>query len=221
MGVSLLFAREAAAHRSRVRLPDHLDRYRRRGTIMEVVLLSAHRTDDDRLTGLALTAREGRPADLDAFARAAYPDVRRFLVHLTDRETADDLTQETFLRMLASLPGFAGRSSARTWLLSIARRVVVDRFRAAAARPRIADLPDWQATAERRQRRDVPGPEDWVALADLLAHVPYERREAFVLTQVLGVPYAEAARMLGCPIGTVRSRVARARTQLISFWTAA
>ncbi|WP_246060382.1 sigma-70 family RNA polymerase sigma factor [Herbidospora galbida] len=173
------------------------------------------------LTELALTARSGDPADLDAFVRAAYPDVRRFLVRLTDRETADDLVQETFLRVLASLPGFAGRSSARTWLLSIARRVVVDRFRAASARPKVADLTDWQTTAERRRHRDAAGLDEWVALADLLDQVPCERREAFVLTQVIGVPYAEAARLLGCPIGTVRSRVARARTQLVSSWTAA
>ncbi|GAB1822718.1 sigma-70 family RNA polymerase sigma factor [Herbidospora sp. RD11066] len=175
---------------------------------------------DDPLTELALTARTGRAADIDAFVRAAYPDVRRFLVHLTDRETADDLVQETFLRMLPSLPRFAGQSSARTWLLSIARRVVVDRFRAASARPKVADLADWQTTAERRQPRDVPWLDEGVALADLLAHVPCERREAFVLTQVIGVPYAEAAELLGCPIGTVRSRVARARTQLVTSWNA-
>nr|WP_062343113.1 sigma-70 family RNA polymerase sigma factor [Herbidospora sakaeratensis] len=173
------------------------------------------------LTELALTARTGEAADVEAFVRAAYPDVRRFLVHLTDRETADDLVQETFLRALASLPRFAGRSSARTWLSSIARRVVVDRFRAASARPKVADLADWQTTAERSRHRGAAGLDEWVALADLLDHVPGERRDAFVLTQVMGVPYAEAAELLGCPVGTVRSRVARARTQLVSSWTAA
>ncbi|WP_034385643.1 sigma-70 family RNA polymerase sigma factor [Herbidospora cretacea] len=185
---------------------------------MEVLPLAA-RSDDDRLTELALSARTGEAADLDAFVRAAYPDVRRFLARLTDRETAEDLVQETFLRVLASLPRFAGRSSARTWLLAIARRVVVDRYRAASARPKVADVADWQTTAERRQPGTPAGLDEWVALADLLAHVPGERREAFVLTQVIGVPYAEAARLLGCPVGTVRSRVARARTQLLSSWT--
>ncbi|RCG27038.1 RNA polymerase subunit sigma [Sphaerisporangium album] len=177
-----------------------------------------HRTPDDdrRLTVLALAAREGRPADIEAFARAIYPDVQRFTTYLTDPQAAEDLTQETLVRVLGSLPRFAGRSSARTWLLSIVRRVVVDRFRTAAVRPVIADVPDWQLAAERRQLRDLPGAEDGVALADLLDKVPPDRRQAFVLTQLAGLPYAEAADLIGCPIGTVRSRVARARAQLMA-----
>ncbi|MFJ2031185.1 sigma-70 family RNA polymerase sigma factor [Streptosporangium sp. NPDC087985] len=176
---------------------------------------------DDHLTVLALAARAGAPADVEAFTRAVYTDVRRFIAYLAGSHSAEDLTQETFLRVLGSLPRFAGRSSARTWLLSIARRVVVDRFRSAASRPIVADLADWQAAAERCQPRGLPGCEDGVALADLLAKVPRERREAFVLTQLVGMPYAEAAAMIGCPIGTVRSRVARARSQLISSLEAA
>ncbi|GAA3067834.1 sigma-70 family RNA polymerase sigma factor [Streptosporangium carneum] len=176
---------------------------------------------DDHLTALALAARGGAPSDVEAFTCAVYPDVRRFVAHLAGTHAAEDLTQETFVRVLGSLPRFAGRSSARTWLLSIARRVVVDRFRSAASRPVVADLADWQGAAERCQPRGLPGREDGVALADLLAKVPRERREAFVLTQLAGIPYAEAAAMIGCPIGTVRSRVARARSQLVASLEAA
>ncbi|MEV8633944.1 sigma-70 family RNA polymerase sigma factor [Streptosporangium sp. NPDC051023] len=176
---------------------------------------------DEHVTVLALAARGGTPAAVEAFTRAVYPDVRRFVAYLAGAHTAEDLTQETFLRVLGSLPRFAGRSSARTWLLTIARRVVVDRFRSAACRPIVADLADWQSAAERRQPRGLPGCEDGVALADLLARVPHERREAFVLTQLVGMPYTEAAAMIGCPVGTVRSRVARARSQLIESLAAA
>jgi len=56
-----------------------------------------------------------------------------------------------------------------------------------------------------------------VALTDLLATLPAERREAFVMTTLLGLPYEEAAEMTGCPIGTVRSRVFRARTALVGL----
>ncbi len=177
--------------------------------------------DDRRLTLLALAARDGASADVEAFARAMYADVRRFLAYLTDTQSADDLTQETFVRALRSLPRFAGKSSARAWLLSIARRVAVDGFRAARARPVAADLADWQAAAERCQPRDLPGSQDGLELAELLAEVPAERRRAFVLTQVLGLHYTEAADLLGCPVGTVRSRVARARHQLSTSWLAA
>jgi RNA polymerase sigma-70 factor (ECF subfamily) len=172
--------------------------------------------DDERLTALALAAGQGRPADVEAFVRATQRDVWRFVAHLTDVGSADDLTQETFLRALVGLPAFAGRSSARTWLLSIARRTVVDRYRSAAARPRCAALADWEAAAE-LQPSSAVGFEDEVVLTDLLTCVPAQRREAFVLTQVVGLSYAETAALVGCPVGTVRSRVARARDQLVAL----
>ncbi|MFE4453397.1 sigma-70 family RNA polymerase sigma factor [Streptomyces sp. NPDC056796] len=175
---------------------------------------------DAEATRLALAARDGDPAKADRFVRALHSDVRRYVAHLSaDPQGADDLTQDVFLRALTSLPGFEGRSSARTWLLSIARRTVADSLRRAAARPRLAGRDDWQGTVERAQPVGVPGFEEGVALAELLAVIPAERREAFVLTQLLGLPYAEAATAIGCPVGTVRSRVARARTALVALLT--
>lgn len=177
--------------------------------------------DDEQLTVLALSARDGGRAEIEAFVRATHRDVWRFVAHLTDPQSADDLAQETFLRALGSLPRFAGRASARTWLLSIARRVVVDRYRRNSVRPRSAALPDWRETVEQQQPMDLPGFDEGVALTDLLAAVPPARREAFVLTQITGLSYAEAAEVAGCPVGTVRSRVARAREQLVELLLAA
>ncbi|THA50147.1 sigma-70 family RNA polymerase sigma factor [Streptomyces sp. A1136] len=180
-----------------------------------------HTPDSDAVvTQLALAARDGDPAKTDRFVRALHRDVWRYVAYLSaDPQAAEDLTQDVFLRALAALPRFEGRSSARTWLLSIARRTVVDSVRHAAARPRLSDRYDWQSAAEQNQPYDLPGFEDGIALAELLATIPAERREAFVLTQLLGLPYAEAAVAVGCPIGTVRSRVARARTALIAMLT--
>ncbi|MFE2157836.1 sigma-70 family RNA polymerase sigma factor [Streptomyces lydicus] len=178
--------------------------------------------DDAQLTALALAARDGDPDAVERFIRSSHRHVWRFVAHLSgETHTADDLAQETFLRALTSLPRFAGRSCARTWLLSIARRVVIDRYRSAAARPRIADVDDWQAVAEHRQPLCLPGFDDGLALSELLDALEGERREAFVLTQLVGLPYADAAAVVGCPIGTVRSRVARARADLIAWLTSA
>ncbi|CAL9519738.1 sigma-70 family RNA polymerase sigma factor [Streptomyces sp. enrichment culture] len=173
-------------------------------------------TADESTTAWALAARGGDPAAVEHFVRALHRDVRHYVTYLSaDPQAAEDLAQDTFLRALGSLHRFEGRSSARTWLLSIARRAVIDSYRYASARPRPADTDDWQAAAEGAQPRGLPGFDDGVALAELLDALPEERREAFVLTQLLGMPYAEAAELSDCPVGTVRSRVARARSSLI------
>lgn len=186
---------------------------------MTVSVLPAPRTKrasaDAAATAWALAARGGDPSAAEHFVRALHNDVLCYVAHLTgDPQTVHDLTQDTFARAFGSLHRFEGRASARTWLLSIARRAVADSFRYAAARPRLADIPDWQALVERGQPCDLPGFEDGVALLDLLAALPEERREAFVLTQIVGLSYEEAAGFTGCPVGTVRSRVSRARAAL-------
>ncbi|MFB6550548.1 sigma-70 family RNA polymerase sigma factor [Streptomyces sp. NPDC056405] len=175
-------------------------------------------TKEASITAWALAARTGDPVAVDRFVRALHRDVRHYVTFLgADPQSAEDLTQDTFLRALGSLHRFEGRSSARTWLLAIARRAVVDSIRYDSSRPRLAATDDWESAVERTQPRDLPGFDDGIALADLLAALPDDRREAFVLTQLLGLPYAEAADVSECPIGTVRSRVARARASLIEW----
>ncbi|WP_416483687.1 sigma-70 family RNA polymerase sigma factor [Streptomyces sp. CL12] len=170
---------------------------------------------DASATAWALAARGGDPDAADHFVRALHADVLRYVTYLSgDPQTAHDLTQDTFARAFGSLHRYEGRASARTWLLSIARRAVADSLRRAAARPRIADTVDWQTAVEGTQPRGLPGFDDGIALLDLLETLPDERREAFLLTQVVGLSYEEAAGFTGCPIGTVRSRVSRARATL-------
>ncbi|WP_233359852.1 MULTISPECIES: sigma-70 family RNA polymerase sigma factor [unclassified Streptomyces] len=170
---------------------------------------------DASATAWALAARGGDPDAADHFVRALHADVLRYVTYLSgDPQTAHDLTQDTFARAFGSLHRYEGRASARTWLLSIARRAVADSLRRAAVRPRIADTVDWQTAVEGTQPRGLPGFDDGIALLDLLETLPDERREAFLLTQVVGLSYEEAAGFTGCPIGTVRSRVSRARATL-------
>lgn len=170
------------------------------------------------MTALALAAGAGDRDALERFIRSTQRDVWRLVAHLGGIGVADDLTQEVYLRALRSLPGFEGRSSARTWLLSIARRTVVDHIRAALARPSIAWSADYLLVSDADRYAEhtrSAGFEDVVELNVMLAGLAPERREALLLTQVLGLSYAEAAEVAGCPIGTVRSRVARAREDLI------
>jgi RNA polymerase sigma-70 factor (ECF subfamily) len=174
----------------------------------------ADRVDDDQITAWAFAAGRGDRAALTAFIRATQRDVHRFLAHLSSPREAEDLAQETYLRALRALPHFAGRSSARTWLLSVARHTAADAVRSATRRPRTTSVEDPAATADPRAIRSAV--DEAVLLRTLVAALDTQRREAFVLTQVLDLSYTEAAEVCGCPIGTIRSRVARAREDLIT-----
>lgn len=167
--------------------------------------------DDDQVTRLAKAAGRGDRAALSKFIEATQRDVWRLVAHLADPGSADDLTQETFLRAIGALPRFTGRSTARTWLLSIARRVVVDQIRYNTSRPRTTQLVDTETLGHGRRGSRI---ENVVEIRILLDGLESERREALILTQVLGLSYVEAAAVCGCPVGTIRSRVARARDDL-------
>jgi len=161
----------------------------------------------DALTSDALLAGTGDEAAFERLVRATQADVWRLCCHFGSRDAADDLVQSTYLRAWRSLPGFRAESSARTWLLAIARRVAADHVRALRRQRRAADssIPD------------LTSPDDTgVVDVDLLiAGLGDDRRQAMFLTQFLGLSYAEAATVCDCPIGTIRSRVARARQEIV------
>jgi len=168
----------------------------------------------DELARVAAAAADGDPLAAAAFVRATQADVWRLCAHLGDRQSADDLTQETYLRAFGSLHRFAGRSTVRTWLFSIARRTCADAIRRTGRR-RLTLVGD----DELLERADTGNTADRVGedavVGDLLARLHPDRREAFVLTQLMGLPYAEAAAVADVPVGTIRSRVARARADLV------
>jgi RNA polymerase sigma-70 factor (ECF subfamily) len=169
----------------------------------------------DELERVAAAAAEGDPLAAAAFVRATQSDVWRLCTALGDRDTTEDLAQETYLRAFAALPGFEGRSSVRTWLLSIARRVCADAVR--SRRRRRVTLVREDVELEALAPADgADRPAEGSIVADLLLRLDPDRREAFVLTQLLGLPYAEAAAVVDCPVGTIRSRVARARADLVA-----
>ncbi|SNR72397.1 sigma-70 family RNA polymerase sigma factor [Blastococcus mobilis] len=169
----------------------------------------------DDLARTAADAAGGDPLAAAALVRATQSDVWRLCAALGDRDSADDLTQETYLRAFGALHRFEHRSSVRTWLLSIARRVCADALRSRRRRRMTLVRDDADLESLSRPRGADPVAEG-ATVVDLLARLDVDRREAFVLTQLLGLPYAEAAEVAGCPVGTIRSRVARARADLVA-----
>jgi RNA polymerase sigma-70 factor (ECF subfamily) len=164
--------------------------------------------DDAEITQFALAAQRGDRAAAAGFVRSTQRQLRRLMAYLGDPGQADDLAQETYLRAFAALPRYEGRSPARMWLLAIARRVAADQVRTAQRSPRTTSADTWLDT-------EVAGPEGLVALRAAIDALDPERREAFVLTRVVGLSYAEAAEVCDCPVGTIRSRVFRARGELV------
>lgn len=166
----------------------------------------------DHLTGLLVAARDGDGDALERFVAETQGDVWRLCRYLGDVGHTDDLAQETYERAIASLHRFRGDGHARGWLLTIARRTCADHTRRAVRRRRLEHRVRHHADTATLMTPDSSGRVD---LDDLLEHLDADRRDAFVLTQVLGLRYDEAAEVLSCPIGTVRSRVSRARGDLV------
>lgn len=150
--------------------------------------------------------------DLEAFeelVRSCQAQVYRVaLVFVRDRGLAEDVTQETFLRAYRSLGGFRGDAKVTTWLCRIARNAAVDAVRRAAHQ---------RALAERmREPDDGPDPSIRVAVAAAVDGLPVHLREPFVLIEVLGFSYREAAKVLSVLEGTLKSRMHKARSLLMA-----
>jgi RNA polymerase sigma-70 factor, ECF subfamily len=166
----------------------------------------------DELTSVARAAGRGDRDALARFVRQTQGDVWRFCAHLVDPAAADDLAQETYLRAIPALRRFRGDAPVRAWLLAIARRACTAEIDARVRGRELAARLAAESAAGPPPSAPDPGAQASVAL--LLGALDADRRAAFVLTQLIGCSYAEAAEICGCPVGTIRSRVARARADL-------
>lgn len=153
---------------------------------------------------LAAAAAGGDHRALGELVRCLQAPVWRFAYHLTrNRDLADEAAQETWARAVRSLPRFRGDSAVLTWLLAIARNVVAGLIRDKYRRvPEVAPTPAWTSTG-------------LVEVEAEIARLPAPLAEALVLTQVVGLSYEETAEVMGVAIGTIRSRVFRARAALV------
>ena len=162
---------------------------------------------DDPLRPDVEAALEGDDVAVGELVRITQPAVWQVCAALGSAGEVEDLVQETYLRALGALPRYRADAPVRVWLLAIARRVCADHVRRRQRRRRLLERVRGVTTA-----LEVPAPEVVDDLLDVLAP---DRYEAFVLTQLVGLSYEEAAAVVGCPIGTIRSRVARARGDLL------
>ena len=151
---------------------------------------------------------------LEGLMRLVQGDVWRLCKYMVDAQSADDLAQDALIKMIGSLHRVTAEHNVRAWTLGIARHTCLDEIRRRQRRRTLQK--DYEGT-----RPVLVSAEDSsLDLRELIAHIDIDRRDAFVLTQLVGLSYEEVAEMCECPIGTVRSRVARARLDLQTLMNA-
>ncbi|MGA0614798.1 sigma-70 family RNA polymerase sigma factor [Paracoccus sp. KR1-242] len=144
------------------------------------------------------------------------PALRRYALALSRNDAeADDLVQETLLRGHENRRGIRMGGNIRAWLFTILRNIFLDRLRSRRAERRRHDT----LAAIAPQAMDAPQ-DAAMRLAQLrgaFMDLPDDQREALSLVAIEGMTYAEAAELAGVPLGTLMSRVGRARAQLRAF----
>lgn len=151
-------------------------------------------------------ARQGDLLAFEELVRMYQAEVYRFARHLTrDRTAAEDVTQEAFLRAFRFLRGFRGDSKFTSWLFRIARNCAMDQIKARnvyveRVTPIAGTTTDPQARVELQAALDA---------------VSADHRDPFLLVEVFGLSYQEAADVLGVRVGTIKSRMHRARRAMM------
>ncbi len=147
--------------------------------------------------------------DADAFLQLIRPHDRalRALAYriLADRHLMDDALQDAYLAAFRSLPRFRGDSSFRTWIFRIAHNACIDIIRRRRELDEVDEIPGDRFDDLADLRLD---------LVDALDAIPVTHRAVLLLVDLHGFDYSAAAEILGVPVGTVRSRLSRARRSM-------
>jgi len=158
-----------------------------------------------------------RELSFDALAQELSQPLLRYLRRCVgDPGVAEDLLQETLIRVAKGLPDFAGRASVKTWAFSIATRVAADHFRTPDRRIRIveveeaADLPDPDRALDERVVVDEMN----ACVRQVIDSLPGDYRAALVLHDLEGLNAGQVAEICGCTLATAKIRIHRARERL-------
>ena len=164
----------------------------------------------------------------DAFANEAMvhlDHLYRVALHLVkDPTDAEDLVQETFVRALAAQDQFAAGTNMKAWLTKILHNFFFDHYRQKKRWISAEEMTEPDSDYWERRPSENPGPESHALLKELneqigsvLRKIPEEFRSPIVLVDIGDFSYEEAAAILSCPIGTIRSRLSRGRKLLQQY----
>jgi len=177
----------------------------------------------------------GDPTDLALVAQVQQGDKRAFDIlvaryqhriiklvsrFVRDRDEAMDVAQDAFIKAYRALPGFRGDSAFYTWLYRIAINTAKNHLASLARRPREADVTgaDGEEIGVEELQRDDETPEKTLQVEQMkqiifetIESLPPDLRTAILLREMDGLSYEDIAQAMNCPVGTVRSRIFRAR----------
>jgi RNA polymerase sigma-70 factor (ECF subfamily) len=154
------------------------------------------------------------PAVRDAMLESV-PGLRAYAISLCRNvDRADDLVQETLLRAWSHLDSFEAGTNMSAWLFTILRNAFHSEYR--KRRREVADG-DGIYAATLKSQPEQTSRLLFEELRDALGQLPIDQREALVLVGASGFSYEQAAEICGCAVGTIKSRVNRARTRLVEI----
>ncbi len=172
---------------------------------------------------------EGDEGSFETIVDLYADQLGNFFYRLTrDRQAAEDLAQETFLRVVRSRERYTVRSSFRTFIFRIARNLWIDRYRSTRSRPRLVSMnaqapgkDESETSLGDRLTSSSPQPSARIEceetrglLAEAVVKLSRPQKEVFVLWLETGMKYAEISEILGIPVGTIKSRMHSAMHKL-------
>jgi len=164
------------------------------------------------VTGVQAEANTPTSAQMKADLIAIIPNLRAFAVSLCGNpDRADDLVQETLVKAWSNLGSFVEGTNLPAWLFTILRNIYYSEYR--KRRREVADS-DGAIAAKLATAPAQNGHMDLLDFRAALQHLPNDQREALILIGASGLSYEEAAQICGCAVGTMKSRVNRARNRL-------
>lgn len=178
--------------------------------------MSEEQTDEQ----LVARAQEGDGRAFELLVRKYQFKIIQLVSRLVGESDAPDVAQETFIKAYRALNGFRGQSAFYTWLYRIgintAKNHIVSRGRRPANQD--IDIQDAEQYGHTEHLSDVDTPESLLLsdeikqkVAEVIHKLPADLRQAITLRELEGLSYEEIAEVMDCPIGTVRSRIFRAR----------
>lgn len=183
------------------------------------VSLRPGRTDSDQM--LVARVQRGDKTAFDVLVRKyQHKIVKLVMRYVHDSSEALDVAQEAFIKAYRALPGFRGDSAFYTWLYRIAINTAKNYLVAENRRPvdHGVDLQDPEQYEMQARLRDMDTPERLLLTEEIqhtvekaIQELPEDLRTAIVLREIDGMSYEEIAHAMSCPVGTVRSRIFRAR----------